>query len=237
MMLRKKSLEKSGLLDEDFFMYGEDIDLSVRIKNSGYKIAYFPKTTIIHYKGESTRKSSLNYVKMFYNAMAIFSDKHFSGDKKTLYLLFLKTAIYIRAFFSLVKRGLSKIFHPAIDFALFFYGLVVLKNFWAESNFKQEDYYDNSSISINFIMYSLIWVLSLFFTGAYDRYFSLKNILKALLFGTLIILAIYGLLNPEYRSSRAILVMGFFASIGLLANESRSLRALSPRCLFNFINF
>ena len=78
MLLRKSVLDKIGLLDESFFMYGEDIDLSYRIIKAGYKNYYFPKTRIIHYKGESTKKSSVNYVFVFYNAMIIFARKHFS---------------------------------------------------------------------------------------------------------------------------------------------------------------
>ena len=62
---KKEIIEKIGLLDETFFMYGEDIDFSYRITKSGYKNYYFPKTTIIHYKGESTKKSSVNYVFIF----------------------------------------------------------------------------------------------------------------------------------------------------------------------------
>ena len=65
MLLRKFVLEEIGLLDESFFMYGEDIDLSYRIIQAGYKNYYFADTTIIHYKGESTKKGSLNYVKDF----------------------------------------------------------------------------------------------------------------------------------------------------------------------------
>ena len=78
MLLRKKVLDVTGLLDESFFMYGEDIDLSYRITQAGYKNYYYPEARIIHYKGESTKKSSLNYVFMFYNAMIIFAKKHFS---------------------------------------------------------------------------------------------------------------------------------------------------------------
>ncbi|NQU84806.1 MAG: glycosyltransferase family 2 protein, partial [Mariniphaga sp.] len=81
MLLRKTALDKTGLLDESFFMYGEDIDLSYRLTQAGYKNYYFPDTTIIHYKGESTKKSSVNYVRVFYNATIIFANKHFSGGK------------------------------------------------------------------------------------------------------------------------------------------------------------
>lgn len=78
MMLRRETLDKTGLLDETFFMYGEDIDLSYRITKAGYNNYYYPEARIIHYKGESTKKSSINYVFVFYKAMVIFAKKHFS---------------------------------------------------------------------------------------------------------------------------------------------------------------
>ena len=67
-LLRKKAIDEVGYLDEDFFMYGEDIDLSYRILKGGYHNYYLP-STILHYKGESTQKSSFRYVHVFYEAM------------------------------------------------------------------------------------------------------------------------------------------------------------------------
>ena len=77
MFLRREALDKAGLLDEDFFMYGEDIDLSYRLLKSGYK-NYFIPSPILHYKGESTEKSSYRYVHTFYQAMHLFFKKHYS---------------------------------------------------------------------------------------------------------------------------------------------------------------
>lgn len=77
MWLRREALDKAGLLDEDFFMYGEDIDLSYRIVKSGYK-NYFLPSRMLHYKGESTEKSSYRYVYTFYQAMQLFFNKHYS---------------------------------------------------------------------------------------------------------------------------------------------------------------
>lgn len=77
MFIRKEALDKVGLLDETFFMYGEDIDLSYRVLKAGYQNYYLP-THILHYKGESTKKHSLKYVNAFYNAMIIFFRKHFA---------------------------------------------------------------------------------------------------------------------------------------------------------------
>jgi GT2 family glycosyltransferase len=77
MLLRHNALKKIGLLDESFFMYGEDIDLSYRLTLAGYKNYYFPDTYIIHFKGQSTRKFSWRYIQSFYGAMFIFVRKYF----------------------------------------------------------------------------------------------------------------------------------------------------------------
>jgi len=109
MLLRKSVLDKIGFLDEAFFMYGEDIDLSYRITIAGFKNYYFPETQIIHYKGESTKKSSINYVLVFYKAMLIFANKHFSKNSyKSLFFL-INTAIYFKAFFALSLRFITYI--------------------------------------------------------------------------------------------------------------------------------
>ena len=94
-------LDKVGLLDEDFFMYGEDIDLSYRLMTEGYDNWYIP-AKILHYKGESTQKSSFRYVHVFYEAMLIFLRKHYSHTGFWLYIP-IKTAIYVKASFALVK--------------------------------------------------------------------------------------------------------------------------------------
>ena len=75
LMVRHGVLQKVGSFDEDFFMYGEDVDLSYRIQQAGYKNYYLADTTIIHFKGESTKRGSLNYVRMFYYAMSVFVRK------------------------------------------------------------------------------------------------------------------------------------------------------------------
>ena len=102
MMLRREALNQVGLLDESFFMYGEDIDLSYRMLLGGWKNAYIP-TPILHYKGESTQKSSYRYVYRFYEAMLIFFDKHFSKRYRLLALL-IRLAVYLRAGIDVLKR-------------------------------------------------------------------------------------------------------------------------------------
>jgi len=108
MMVPKKIIEEVGGFDESFFMYGEDIDLSYRIQKAGYKNFYFSETCIIHFKGESTKKGSLNYVKMFYKAMSVFVKKHYGGTKAGLFNFFIQVGIFFRAALSAVARFFSR---------------------------------------------------------------------------------------------------------------------------------
>lgn len=91
MMLSKKAIEKVKGFDEDFFMYGEDIDLSYRIQKAGLKNYYFSEISIIHFKGESTQKRSPEYIDRFYDAMQLFISKHYKAQKATFF--FMKIAI------------------------------------------------------------------------------------------------------------------------------------------------
>lgn len=105
-MVRREALDQIGLLDETFFMYGEDIDLSYRLLQGGWRNAYVP-TPILHYKGESTHKSSYRYVHVFYEAMLIFFDKHFRRRYRLVSEL-IRVAVYMRAFIDMLKRTLQK---------------------------------------------------------------------------------------------------------------------------------
>ena len=112
MLVEKKVLDITGGFDGQFFMYGEDIELSYQIQKAGYKNYYFSETTIIHFKGESTNKDSLAYVEIFYGAMNLFVNKHYSGAKLVLYSIFIQIAIWLKVvviffkklFFSIVKK-------------------------------------------------------------------------------------------------------------------------------------
>lgn len=100
-MMRRDVLEKVGLLDETFFMYGEDVDLSYRMLKAGFHNYYVP-TAILHYKGESTQKTNFRYVHVFYDAMLIFFQKHFA-KKSLLFSVPVKLAIYAKATLALIQ--------------------------------------------------------------------------------------------------------------------------------------
>jgi len=217
MFLRKETLEKTGYLDESFFMYGEDIDLSYRITQAGYLNYYFPQTTIIHYKGESTKKGSLNYVKMFYQAMIIFAGKHFSSRKARTFSILINMAIYFRAALSFARRFVSRIYRPLLDGLIIYLGYLFVLPFWEQVRFNSVDYYPLLFLRVVVPAYILIWLSSLYYAGAYDKPMRLLSFLKGYLVGTVGILVIYALLPLEWRYSRALIFLGsLWAMVGTL---------------------
>ena len=209
MLLRKSVLDEVGLLDESFYMYGEDIDLSFRIAKAGYKNYYFPKTRIIHYKGESTKKSSVNYVFVFYNAMIIFARKHFSQKNARMFSLLINLAVYLRASGAVIMRFLQKVFLPVFDFALIFTGIYLIKNYW-ESHvvFQSGGEYPLEFVLIAIPIYILTWLISVLLSGGYDKPVQIGKIVRGILFGTGVILIVYALLGEQQRFSRALIILG-----------------------------
>jgi len=204
-------------------MYGEDIDLSYRIIKGGYKNYYYADTTIIHYKGESTKKGSLNYVKTFYEAMIIFTKKHFQGSKAGLFVLMLQFAIYFRAFLTLLSNFIKGGSLFVLD-ALFAYGgLVVIKDIWAQIRFQDPSYYDTNPtlMYFNFPFYVLMWVGAIYLRGGYDKHARITHILTGALLGTVCITSIYALFPQELRSSRMLILLGtLWAIIAACLNRS-----------------
>jgi len=209
MLMRKSVLDKTGLLDEAFFMYGEDIDLSYRIIKAGYKNYYFPETRIIHYKGESTKKSSVNYVLVFYKAMVIFARKHFTQKRARLLANLINIAIYFRAFIAILSRFFSEIVIPIIDGALLFGGMVVIKHFWGSKLIYSEGG-DYPEMYVRYIIpsYILIWLLSVFVNGGYDKPLKIRKSVQGIAVGTITILVFYALLPEAMRFSRAMILLG-----------------------------
>ncbi len=207
MLLRKEALDKVGLLDETFFMYGEDIDLSYRITQGGYKNYYFPETTIIHYKGESTKKGSLNYVKVFYNAMIIFARKHFSGGGATLLSLLIHLAIYFRASLALVKRVVDKIYLPLLDGGFIFLGFVFLTSYWENLRY-HPGYYPPEYLHFAVPGYIVILLTGVLFSGGYRKPVSIYKIVRGVLWGAISILIVYSLIDERFRFSRALIILG-----------------------------
>ncbi len=204
MLMRKEALDKVGLLDETFFMYGEDIDLSYRIILGGYKNVYFPETRIIHYKGESTKKSSVNYVFVFYRAMVIFAQKHFSQNNAKLFSLCINAAIYFRAGLALLNRFFKKITLPVIDFTYIYFGMLALTTYWKRA----EIFFPEKVTHYLIFGYTAIWFLSSLFQGVYDFPAKLKRSVMGVAIGTALILMVYALLPKDWQFSRLFIFTG-----------------------------
>lgn len=214
MMIRKKVIDEIGMLDENFFMYGEDIDLSYRISQAGYKNYYLADTSIIHYKGESTKKSSINYVYVFYRAMAIFARKHFSQTNAKLFSFLINLAIYLRAALAVITRTAKHFILPFLDAAVLFGGIQSFKNYYEG----QVKYADGGSYPMEVEAYGipmivLIYLLSLFMNGAYLIPTPFNSLLRGVFSGSLLTLIIYSLLDESYRFSRAIILFSILWSL------------------------
>ena len=209
MLMRKAVLDNIGLLDEQFFMYGEDIDLSYRITQAGYANYYFPEARIVHYKGESTKKGSLNYVYVFYNAMAIFARKHFSRGRARLFSVLINFAIVFRAALAVASRFARQAAVPILDLLSVFTGLVAAAVVW-ESRVKASEgvHYPMEYYAYALPSYALVWVLAMFIAGGYDRPLRASRLWRGALGGSVALLVIYALMGEEVRFSRAVVLLG-----------------------------
>ena len=205
MMLRKTALDKVGLLDDNFFMYGEDIDLSYRLTQAGYLNYYFSETSIIHYKGESTKKSSVNYVFVFYKAMIIFAKKHFSEKNASYFSFLIHLAIYFRAGLALTVRFFKRAVIPIIDFAA-----IATALFFLVQNYQVIKGIDYEWTILKWAIpaYSVTWILWTFLFGGYDKPIKFLKIMQGVLAGTACILIVYALLPKSVQFSRMIILLG-----------------------------
>ncbi|MBU1626416.1 glycosyltransferase [bacterium] len=117
-MLRREVIEKIGLLDEKFFLYGEEIDWCYRIKNYGYKVVYNPAAEIIHYKGGSSSQNKLRSFYEFYHSMFIFHEKHFSHKSSLAVNIFVKIGIVLRAISLFLLKTGKVLFKMSADLVL-----------------------------------------------------------------------------------------------------------------------
>lgn len=208
MFLRKSVLDEIGLLDEAFFMYGEDIDLSYRITKAGYSNYYYPDTPIIHYKGESTKKGSINYVMVFYNAMIIFARKHFTSKNARLYSFLIHMAIYFRAALGIVRRVVLTIFEPLLDLVVMFLGFYFLTPHWEMYQYDTLNYYPKEFLQYVIPSYILLWMFFVYFAGGYEKRIKPFNLAKGVVWGTLFIIFVYALLPESLRYSRILILLG-----------------------------
>ena len=207
MLLRQQALQITGGFDESFFMYGEDIDLSFRIRKAGYKNVYFAGSTIIHFKGESTKKGTLNYVHLFYKAMAIFVRKHYAGIRAGIVLFSIQSSIWLRAILTAVSGFIRNAGLPLAD------ALLILASFWLAKYswntwFKPEISYPMQLLTIAFPLFTALFLIAAYYTGLYDKPRKKGQLIRSAAFALLVLLAFYSIAPERYRFSRAILLLG-----------------------------
>ena len=164
MLVRREVIDQVGQLDQDFFMYGEDLDWCFRIHSAGWKIFYVPHTQIIHFKGESSKRSPFEQRRLFYDAMRLFVNKHFRKNKAWIPSWALIVAIRLRAlfaFFSALLRGMA---WPLLDFLLMTVALAAAIYFRFAPRFPWD------SFLIVHAIYSVIWLGALFSQGVYHTW-------------------------------------------------------------------
>lgn len=226
MFFRKDVLDQIGSFDESFFMYGEDIDLSWRVILGGWKNYYLANNTIIHYKGESTKRGSLNYVKVFYEAMIIFARKHFARQSASLFSALINLAVVFRAMLTILGNLISYSLIIVLDIVLLYLGTWLVTNYWANNIKSSSHYYPDTFLLFVLPAYCLIWLLSNYISGGYEKPFKLGNVLRGVVVGTVVIASIYAFLPENLRYSRAVILLGSAVALAVL---------LFNRLLYNWI--
>lgn len=216
MMIRKEVLNKVGSFDETFFMYGEDVDLSYRIQQAGYKNYYFAGTSIIHFKGESTRKGSMNYVRMFYKAMSVFVKKHYGGSRAGIFNIMIQLAILFRALLTAIATFIRRAGLPLIDAGLILLSFWLIKNAWNQY-VRTDIQYENKLLWIAFPAFTVFYLVAAYYAGLYDRWYKRSELVRSTLIATILLLAAYSLLPEHYRFSRAIILFGALLAFALIS--------------------
>lgn len=217
MMLRRSVIDQiGGAFDEDYFMYCEDVDLSYRVRQAGYQNMYFPEATLVHYKGESTRKATLSYIRIFNEALATFVRKHYSKGQARLFLSVLYLGIGLRALLGMLRSLFRMLRMPLFDGLVLLVTLFLMKEFWV-NHIRGVPPVPPDFILATFPAYIFLWVVSLWLNGAYDQPYRPLRVVRGMVVGSVFILAYYGLLSASLRYSRGLIMLsGVVGTVALL---------------------
>lgn len=208
MWMRREALDQAGLLDEDFFMYGEDIDLSIRIQDAGWVNHYFSGAPIVHFKGESTKKGSLAYVRVFHEAMRIFSAKHFAGGQAFAMRLMIEFGIRARAVTAFLQGRVRRHALPLVDLSLS--AVLAACTIWFHALTSGIDHPWIPSLSLVGLAAGVSGFSGTWF-GVWDRPFVRLRVLMAGVAAGLLLVLTYSLLPEFLRVSR--MAMGILALV------------------------
>lgn len=217
MFCRTEVIRKVGFFDPIFFMYGEDIDLSKKVLDLGFINVYLPSTRIIHFKGESTKKISLNYSVNFYSAMLKYYKKHHSG----ISTFFLTIMVYLLGIFSFISHTIKSLIPVAVHGLLIGAGFYGAQYIWAGWYYNDFTYFAHSIVITLTLLYILVVLASSWFFGVFDQNRKFKNDAIAYLFSLFMILLIYALLPEQIRFSRVTIFLGLGMSLLFIQVEMR----------------
>lgn len=164
MMLRRDVYDRIGGLDESFFMYGEDLDWCFRVRQAGYAVYYVHSTAIIHFKGESTRRSDIDELEHFYGAMELFVEKHFNRSKVVRVLL--KAGIVMRGAAATMARAARPAIAALADYLLLDLALF-LSAYWYFGN---PTHFTFRAHPVVWVVPGLVLVVVSSALGVYSRY-------------------------------------------------------------------
>ena len=210
MMITREAYERVGALDEIFFMYGEDLDWCYRVARAGYKVYYVHSTKIVHFKGESTRRSGIDEIKTFYTAMQIFVEKHLSSSFIVEFLL--TAGILLRAGMAFVAKASRPLGLALVDFALVDVALLAAEFLYRGRWFAFPSY----AYPVVYIVPAAIIVMVMFLAGAYttNRHSVLRTFTSVLIGYTLISAIVF--FAKEFAFSRAIVLIAGCLSLLVL---------------------
>jgi len=233
MMIPTKLLLSVGGFDPQYFMYGEDIDLSYELQKTGHKNIYFSESQIIHYKGESTKRGSLNYVRMFYKAMVLFAKKQFTGSSAAAYSLLIYLGIYLRAALAIAARLGKSTLTPLLDAVVLYAILNTIKSYWEQNHrfIHGGSYPDLYTYTIQG-SYVLAWLFGLWLSGVYFKNNRPIVMVRSMIATTLILGFFYGLLPEELRFSRALLMLGALGGLSAMLGWRAVLSVVSGKSMF-----
>jgi len=210
MFVRRDILQSVGNLDEQFFMYGEDLDWCYRIKNAGWKVSYVHNTQIIHYKGESARRSDIDEVKVFYQAMRLFVRKHVR--RGVAFELALRTGIALRERFAAFGKIAKQMAAPLIDFVIVDASLLFGELVWFGAVFHFPSYGYPVILSIP----ALMLVGTMMWMGVYTvNKLSTARAASAVIFGYILISALTFFFKQYGFSRMVVLISGLVNVVSL----------------------
>ncbi len=212
MFMRKNVYDKVGGFDTDFFMYGEDLDLCYRVQKSGFKVYYVNDTEIIHYKGESTKRSKIDETKIFYNAMHLFVSKHFSSS--FIVEAILQLGIFIRKVIAFANVNRFILIAILLDFISFFFLIKFSENIYATPKWPG---FPKVFIPWVYIVPSIFQIIVSAFLGAYKR--NSISVLKSIisLFVGFILITSVTFFFKQFAFSRAVVLLTYLFSIVLFS--------------------